>query len=106
MLESRFQSELIKELKDRFPGCFIEKGNTDYIQGLPDLTIFYKNKWAKLECKAHANADHQPNQDYYIELFNGMSFAAFIYPENMQEVLYEMEQAFTPRRRTRIPSSE
>lgn len=95
MLESKFQSKLIKELEKRFPGCIIMKNDPDYIQGIPDLMILYKNKWAALECKNSANAKHRPNQDYYIGKMKEMSFASFIFPENKEEVLNDLEQSFT-----------
>lgn len=94
MLESRFQSSLIKDIKKRFPGCVVLKNDPEYIQGFPDLTIFYKDKWAALECKKDANASHQPNQDYYVQQLNEMSFASFIYPENKQEVLDDLQRTF------------
>lgn len=95
MLESKFQSKLIKELEKRFPGCIVMKNDPDYIQGIPDLMILYKNRWAALECKKSANAKHRPNQDYYVQKMSGMSFASFIFPENMKEVLDDLEQSFT-----------
>lgn len=87
-LESGFQDRLRDELKDLFPGCMIFK--MDQIQGIPDLLILYGNKWATLENKKSANAIHQPNQDYYVELMDQMSFSRFIYPENKDEVLDEL----------------
>ena len=102
MKENKFQAHLINELKERFPGCIVLKNDSSYIQGIPDLSVFYKNKWAMLECKKSDNEEHQPNQDYYIERANEMSFARFIYPENRQEVLDELQQAFQPRRKARI----
>ena len=56
MLESRFQANLIKEIKKRFPGCIVMKSDSGYLQGIPDLLILYKNKWATLECKQSAGA--------------------------------------------------
>lgn len=93
-LESSFQANLIRELKRIFPGCVVVKNDPNYIQGFPDLTVFYKDKWAVLECKKEANAKKQPNQDYYVGMLNEMSFSSFIYPENKEEVLYELQQAF------------
>ena len=93
-LEKDFQSGLIKELKERFPGCIVMKNDPSYIQGVPDLTVLYNNKWAALEDKKDANATHRPNQDYYVDMLNNMSFASFIYPENKEEVLNAMEQSF------------
>ena len=104
MLESKFQHELIGELKEMFPGALIYKNETK--QGFPDLTVLYENHWALLECKQSQNAGHQPNQDYYVKWANDMSFSRFIYPENKQEVLDELQQAFRTGRKTRHPESE
>ena len=94
MLESSFQGQLIKELQKMFPGCIVTKNDSSYIQGIPDLTIFYKDKWATLECKQNARAKRQPNQEYYVGRMNEMSFSKFICPENKEEVLYELQQTF------------
>ncbi len=97
-----YQAQLIKDLHALFPGCIILKNDTDYLQGLPDLLILYRNKWAMLEVKVSEDALEQPNQEYYIGLFNGMSFAAFIYPENEMDVLDELQHAFSTRRSARF----
>ena len=94
MLESRFQANLIKELKKLFPGCIVMKSDSGYLQGIPDLLILYKNKWATLECKQSAGAKKQPNQEYYVGKMNEMSFSRFICPENEEEVLNELQQSF------------
>lgn len=70
------------------------KNDPNYLQGVPDLTIFWRDKWATLEVKKSVNASHQPNQDYYVEMMDHMSFSRFIYPENKEEVLYELQQSF------------
>lgn len=93
-LERDFQSQLIKELYKRFEHCLVMKLDSGYIQGIPDLLILYNDKWAILECKRSSGASHQPNQDYYVDMLNEMSFSRFIYPENKEEVLSELEQAF------------
>lgn len=93
-LERKFQAELIKKLKATFPGCIVIKNDPNYIQGIPDITVFFKNRWATLECKKSAKAHVQPNQRYYVDLMNDMSFSRFIYPENEEEILYELQQAF------------
>lgn len=90
-LESYFQREVINDLKDRLPGCIVLKNDASYKQGIPDLLILFEERWASLECKKDRNAKHRPNQDYYVEKMNNMSFSAFIYPENKQEVLDELE---------------
>lgn len=102
MRENKFQSDLIKELKERFPGCIVLKNDPNYIQGIPDLTILYENKWATLECKKSAKEKKQPNQPYYVKKMNDMSFSSFIYPENKEEVLDGLQFALRPNRRTRI----
>jgi hypothetical protein len=94
--ENRFQRNLIQELEDRFPGCIVIKNDPNYIQGIPDLLILYNDKWAALECKRSESASHRPNQEYYISKMDEMSFASFVYPENMEDVLNEMEQTFLP----------
>ncbi len=94
MLESQFQSKLKKLLKKRFPDCVVIKNDANCIQGIPDLSVFYKNKWAMLECKKSALAHHQPNQDYYVERFDKMSFSRFVYPENLDDVLDELDIFF------------
>ena len=102
MKESKFQRNLIEEIEDLFPGCIVLKNDPNYIQGIPDLLILYKNKWAALECKRSCREHHQPNQDYYISLMGEMSYASFVYPENKEEVLYELQQALRTRRKTRV----
>ena len=102
MLENKFKTNLIKDLEAIFPGCIVLHPDPNEIQGIPDLLILYENKWAALEGKKHSNSSHQPNQDYYIDLMDKMSFASFIYPENKEEVLYELQSAFGIRRPTRI----
>ena len=92
--ERKFQSDLIEELKSRFPGCIILKNDASYKQGIPDLTIFHGKHWAALECKKSCKASVRPNQAYYVERMNEMSFARFIYPENKEAVLDELQQAF------------
>lgn len=98
MKESKFQHELIKEIEDRFPGAIVLKNDPNYIQGIPDLSIFYKDKWATLECKNSQHANHQPNQDYYVEKMNNMSFSRFVDPKSKGEVLDELEKVFRARR--------
>lgn len=94
-LESGFQDRLIESLKALFPGCMVFK--MDQIQGLPDLLILYGEKWASLECKRSATAKKRPNQDYYVEKMNDMSFISLcVSRENKEEVLNELQQAFQP----------
>ena len=94
MKESKFQAELKKELKKMFPGCIVTKLDSGDIQGIPDLLILWKNKWATLENKRSASASKRPNQEYYVNKMNEMSFSRFIYPENKKEVLDELRRTF------------
>lgn len=94
MLERGFQANLISELKQIFPGCMVLKNDPNNIQGIPDLLILYGKKWASLECKKNIGAKKRPNQKYYVGKMDKMSFSRFIYPENKEEVLHELQQAF------------
>ena len=105
MVESNFQSKLKKEIKDRFPGCYILKNDPTIIQGIPDLTILYKDRWAALEVKKDeraykASLKKNPNQQIHVDRLNQMSYAAFIYPENKEEILNELERSFRVKRKT------
>jgi hypothetical protein len=102
VLESRYQKLLIVTLRRRFPGCVILKNDPGYLQGIPDLVIFYGDRWAMLEVKASATAPLQPNQDYYVPMLNEMSFAAFIFPENEEAVLSDLQRAFEARQYSRV----
>ena len=92
--ERHFQARLIKELKERFEGCMVMKLDANYIQGIPDLIVLYRDKWAVLECKKTNKARRQPNQDYYLKKMGEMSFSSYISPENKEEVLDELQQTF------------
>lgn len=98
MRESKFQSNLKKELKDMFPGCIITKLDSGDIQGIPDLLVLYEDKWATLENKRNKKAKRQPNQEYYVDRMNKMSFSRFIYPENKDDVLNELKTVFNSKK--------
>lgn len=102
MSENRYQAKLIKKLEKMFPDCVVLKADSGHRQGIPDLLIFWHKHWASLEVKVSEFAPEQPNQGYYIDLFHKMSFAAVIYPENEEEVLSALQQAFEPPRRARV----
>ena len=94
MLERDYQRGLIKRLKCRFPGCIIVKNDAQLKQGIPDLLILFKDKWVALEVKNSSTASHRPNQDYNVERMNNMSYASFIFPENEEKVMHELEEVF------------
>lgn len=90
-LERDFQSnDLIPRLRKEFPGCIILKNDTRYRQGIPDLTLFYQDRWAWLEVKSHIDAEYEPNQEYYLAQAHQMSFGRMICPENMEAVITEL----------------
>lgn len=94
MLENKFQANLIRELKNEFPECIVMKNDSSYIQGIPDLLVLHKDKWASLEVKRSSNASHQPNQGYYVDKMNEMGFSRFIYPENKDNVMTDLRLYF------------
>lgn len=102
MLENKYQANLIKKIKGMYPECIVMKNDSSYIQGIPDLLVLHGDKWVSLECKKNAKAKHRPNQDYYVERMNSMSFSSFIYPENEEEVLGDIKKIFDDKRRGAI----
>lgn len=103
MTENKYQTGLIKRIKDRFPGSVVLRNDAAYQQGMLDLTLLFGDRWASLEVKASADASVRPNQDYFVQQLDDMSFAAYIYPENEEEVLNALQQAFESPRRACVP---
>lgn len=95
MLENRFKTRLISEIETMFPGCIVTHMDPNEVQGFPDLLILYENTWAALEGKRNETASVRPNQEYYVDRMDRMSFAAFICPENKDEVLDALYRYFT-----------
>lgn len=93
-LERDFQKKLIQDLKSIFLDCIVMKNDSAYIQGIPDLLVLFKDRWASLECKKSMNAKKQPNQEFYVNKMNEMSFSRFICPENKKTVLEELKIFF------------
>lgn len=97
-----FKASLVKELSLRFPGCVIFNMDPNSThQGIPDLLILNQNNWAMLEVKGAADLKRQPNQEYWVDFYDELAYASFVYPENVEEVLDELQQALAPRRRSR-----
>lgn len=94
MLERDFQPRLKKELQARLPGCVIIKQDPNQLQGVPDLLVLFEDKWALLETKADEKSQRRPNQEYYVDKFDEMSFSAFVNPDNMDEVLDAIQSSF------------
>ena len=91
MKEGEYQGASKKKIRKMLPGAIVLKNES--LQGFPDLTILYEDRWATLEVKRSGKEKHQPNQDEYVDLLNEMSFSAFIYPENEKEILDELQRA-------------
>lgn len=92
--EASYQHKLVNRIQSIFPGCFILKNDPTEHQGLPDILILFGDRWAMLEVKLSHRANIQPNQVYYIDMFNHMSYASFIFPENELEVLEDLKTIF------------
>lgn len=101
--ENAFQASLIRELHELFPEAIVTKMDSGHIQGIPDILILSGPNWATLECKKSEHEPHRPNQDYYVAKMDQMSFSRFIFPENKEEVLRDLQQSFRTRRRARLP---
>jgi hypothetical protein len=98
--ESDFARDVLKpRLESAFPGCVIIKQdpNTSF-QGVTDHIVLYEDKWAALETKRGKNSERQPNQEYYVGKFGEMSYAAFVHPDNIEEVMDDLRTAFRPDR--------
>lgn len=104
-LERDYQPSVIKKIRAMLPGCVIQKLDEQYQQGIPDLLILYNDRWAILEVKKSLKdrKNPEPNQEYFVGQLNEMSFSAFIYPENEEEVLHDLQQALRPQRNARLP---
>lgn len=95
MRESKFQSKVIKRIKEEFPGAIVLKNDPNYIQGIPDLLVLHNNHWAALEIKGDEKAAHRPNQDYYISKMKDMSYAAFLCPSNEEDIFHDLQSALS-----------
>ena len=104
--EGDFKSKLIQRIENEFPGCIVTKLETDYKEGLPDVLVLHKNKWATLEAKKDKSEVTKPRrnkmqQDYYVATMDKMSFSRYVYPENQEEVLNELKLHFQQARRNK-----
>ncbi len=93
MLENLFKKYVKKRIIDRFPNLdldFITPTN----RSMPDMIIIAPIVWAALEFKRSEGASLRPNQDYHIMRLNEKGYATFVFPENVEEVLDELEILF------------
>lgn len=106
MRERDYQAGLIKKLKRLYPGCIVLKNDSSYMQGIPDLLVLYKDRWAALEVKVREpkrSDAFEPNQEWFLETMNEMSYAACIFPENEEDILSGLQQTLSSRRSSRVP---
>jgi len=101
-LERDYQIGVLDRVRGLLPGCIILKNDSGYQQGIPDWSVLWFDCWGFLEIKRDIDADEQPNQRYFVEQADNMCFGAFIYPENEEEVLHALQQAFYSRRQARL----
>lgn len=106
ILERKFQARLIKRIHKEMPNAVVLKTDPNYIQGFPDLLILNGKHWAALEVKREEHASRRPNQDFYIQKLNSMSFARYIYPENEEEIIHDIRQALGVGGSTRLSKSK
>ncbi len=96
MLESEFKEIVKDEIRDRFPDLDLDFVTT-ISRSMPDMIILAPAcYWAALEFKRSKNSPHRPNQDHHIERLRKKGYATFVYPENLEVVLDELEILFTP----------
>ena len=93
--EGAYQAGLIKKIKKMLPDCMVLKNDSSYLQGVPDILILNNSKWGCLEVKRSKSSPRQPNQEYYVNKMNDMSFSSFIYPENERQVLDDLQRALS-----------
>lgn len=95
VLERDFQAKLVKKIKKTIPGASVMKTDPNQIQGIPDLLILHKGRFASLEVKRSSNASRRPNQEYFVNKINDDGgFARFVDPSNESEVISELETYF------------
>jgi hypothetical protein len=96
--ESRFERDIIERIYETYPGIVVLKNDPSFQQGIPDRLFLNGPYWAALEFKRSSDASVRPNQVYWVNRLNTMSYANFIFPENMSEVLNELQRSLRGQR--------
>ena len=93
--ESEFKTKLYKEIRERFPGTEVLPNDANYIQGIPDATVYCPNgRYLMIESKRATASSRRPNQEYYINESSLSDNAMFAHPENKEEVFSEIERRY------------
>lgn len=96
--EGDYQKDIIDRIKEVLPGAIVLKNDSGYVQGIPDLSIFYGDKYAMLEVKKSEHDyihNEQPNQEDYIQQFHDWGVCSyFIYPEVDDKVFADLTRYF------------
>lgn len=96
MLEMSFKQKFLAELEERLGHLDLEYIHTrPHNRSIPDTIVLGPKYWAALEFKRTKRAPHQPNQDYYVFKLRENGYSNFVYPENSEEVLNDLERLFT-----------
>lgn len=96
-LERNYQKRLTKKIRKRMPECIVLKNDSGYQQGIPDLSVLCPTGWAFLEVKREEGAEEQPNQRWFVERAAEQQFGAFIYPDNEEDILNDLQRKLGPR---------
>lgn len=96
--ESSYQEYLIPKIYECLPGrkiidTIVIITDPVYTQGIPDLLVLHRGKWAFLEVKLTERSKMQPNQQWWLDNWGKWTFTAIIHPGNEEEVLRALQQS-------------
>lgn len=93
MLESEFKRKFKNMLEQSYPGCVLVDINPEQFRSFPDLLFLYDKFWATFEMKRTVGSAVRPNQPYWVEKLDNMSFSRFVEPGTAKEVLDDLARA-------------
>ena len=100
MSEATFRTKFINKFcertgKKKNVDIFVEFADAGKVNGIPDLIIFYKKKYARIETKREQDAAKRLHQEYYINMFKKQGiYAEFLMPENEEEIINGLRRYF------------